>query len=58
MKKREKRTKSFCITVPPELGPVIRTQALASGRTVSAYLSWLIRQDTDPKKDLKNAKVF
>jgi hypothetical protein len=42
-------TKAFSITVPKEFLPVIKRMAFESGRSVSGYLSSLIRNHT---KDL------
>jgi predicted GIY-YIG superfamily endonuclease len=44
--KRPPRTKPYSITVPKTLLPVIHRMASESGRSVSGYLSHLIRQDT------------
>jgi hypothetical protein len=52
VKNREKlprTTKSYSITVPKDFLPVIKRMAFESGRSVSSYLSSLIRKDT---KDL------
>jgi hypothetical protein len=49
VKKREKlprTTRSFSITVPREFLPVIKRMAYESGRSVSGYLSSLIKKDT------------
>ena len=45
--KRPPKTRSFSITVPKELLPVIKQMASDSCHTVSSYLSHLIRQDTN-----------
>jgi hypothetical protein len=42
-------TKSFSITVPIELEPVIKEAARAQGRNVSSFLVWLVRKDTQEK---------
>jgi predicted GIY-YIG superfamily endonuclease len=41
-----KTTRSFSITVPGELLPVIKRMAYESGHNVSSYLSFLIKKDT------------
>jgi hypothetical protein len=38
-------TKTFSITVPRELLPLIKRRAQESGRSVSSYLSWLVAKD-------------
>jgi excinuclease UvrABC nuclease subunit len=45
-KKLPRATRSFSITVPKELLPEIHRMAYESGRSVSSYLSSLIRRDT------------
>lgn len=42
-------TRTYCISVPAELRPQIERLAKQSGRSVSGYLSWLIREDTNKK---------
>jgi hypothetical protein len=39
-------TKTYSITVPKTLLPEIMRMAAESGRTVSGYLSYLIRENT------------
>ena len=47
MKKAKPRTtKAFSVTVPETLIPQIKRMAFESGRTVSGYLSYLIKKDT------------
>ena len=49
-KKRDRRlqiTRSYCITVPKNFLPVIKQMAVESNRSVSAYLTNLIKRDTD-----------
>jgi hypothetical protein len=46
-------TRTYSISVPAELYPQIKAQATANGRTISAYLSWLILQDTAKEKSEK-----
>jgi hypothetical protein len=41
-----RETKSYSVTVPKTLLPEIKRMAFESGRSVSGYLSYLIRRDT------------
>jgi hypothetical protein len=45
MKKIERTTKSYSITVPKELLPLLKRRAAQEGRSVSSYLCWLLRKD-------------
>jgi hypothetical protein len=49
MKKASRKTKTFSITVPTALLPVIKWGALETHRNVSSYLSWLIALDLEKK---------
>jgi hypothetical protein len=49
-KKPNRTTRTYSISVPAALMPTIKDQASATGRTISAYISWLILQDTGQKK--------
>ena len=44
--KQERKTKAYSITVPKEFLPEIKRMAHESGRSVSGYLSSLIKKDT------------
>ena len=44
--KQERKTKTYSITVPKEFLPEIKRMAYESGRSVSGYLSSLIKKDT------------
>ena len=45
-KKLPRTTRAYSITVPKDFLPVIKQMAFESGRTVSSYLSNLIKEDT------------
>jgi hypothetical protein len=48
-KPARRKTKTYSITVPAELLPVIKWRAAETQRNVSSYLSWLISIDTQEK---------
>jgi hypothetical protein len=45
MKKRKQKTKSYTMTCPPLMRAEISRQASETGRSLSGYLTWLIRND-------------